>query len=256
MPDLTTDRCAFQFLNQYKFEVHAPLYPLKQARMFTGIEFPYILALLYPSLNYVWWFPKISKKTENEIRHVPEEMHGIQIYHYQSVYHPPTYVNVSNVMVPIGGYTSKEKRPLYAKHISPDKKNEYFNYWQIDDNTDINMSFTHKSHINSDAALTHTFNTYNIPLDRFAINLPLEVRYYNYKNGMYLNNVAGVATDKSKLLKEVQWCKRLPWTMTVPITAASGLLTCWLYYGMQSPYAATEYYPPFHPKRIKGYFKK
>ncbi len=224
-----------------------------KTKMFTGIEIPYMLALLYPSLNYIWWFPKISKETENAIHHVPEEMHGIEIYHYQPVYHPPTYVNANNVMIPIGGYTSREKRPLYAKHISPDRKNEYFNYWQINDNKDINMSFTHKSHINSEAALIHTFNEYNIPLDRFAINLPLEVRHYNYKNGMYLNNMAGVATDRSKLLKEVLWCKRLPLTMIVPITAATGLLACWLYYGTKSLYTA-EYYPPFHSKRIKKYF--
>lgn len=223
--------------------------------MITGIEVPYLLALLYPGLNYIWWYPKIQPDVEKEIKHEPDEMDGVEMYDYHQAYYPPTYVNVNNIAVPVGGHMSKEKKALLTKHISKDKQKEYFNFWQINDNADINMSFTKKSHINTQSALEKTFKHYNIPLDRFAINLPLEVNYYNYKNGFYLHRLAGLATDRSRLVKEALWRRRMPLTITIPAVAGIGLFCCWTWYAIQPDYYyIPKYYAPFHPHRIKSYF--
>jgi hypothetical protein len=219
--------------------------------MFTGIEVPFALAFLYPALNY-WWFPKIKPDIEKEIKHESQEMEGVEIYDYHSVYHPPTYVNVNNIMVPIGGHTAKERKALLSKHISKDKQTVYFNYWQVDNDIDINKSFAKEAHINNYSALERTFKYYNIPVDNFAINLPLKVNYFNYKNGCYFHNVGGVATDKDLLIKKTLWSKRLPLTITVPIITGVCVGACWFHYA----FSYGPYYPPFHPKRIKGYFKK
>lgn len=104
-----------------------------------------------------------------------------------------------------------------------------------------------------------TFKYYNIPTDRFAVNLPLQVKYHNYKNGFYIHKLGNVASDKNKLVNDVLWRKRLPLTITIPTMAGMGLFCCWLYYALDSTsnyyYYKPQYYPPFHYKRIMGYFK-
>lgn len=225
--------------------------------MITGIEIPYLLALLYPGLNYIWLFPKIKPDVEKEIQHEPLEMDGVEIYDYHLQTAPPTYINVNNIMIPVGGSTFKEKKFLLSKHISTDKKKEYFNYSQIEDKNDINMSFTKESHINTQSALTKTFYHYRIPTDRFAINLPLQIKYYHYKNGFYIHKLGGVASNKNNLVKEVLWRKRLPLTITIPTIAGIGLVCSWAYYAIQpNYYYHPKYYAPFHYERIIGYFKK
>lgn len=225
--------------------------------MITGIEIPYLLALFYPSLNHIWLWPKLKPDVEKEIQHEPQEMDGVEIYDYHLQTAPPTYVNVNNIMIPVGGGTFKEKKCLLTKHISTDKKKEYFNYHQIEDKDDIKMSFTKESHINTQSALTKTFYHYRIPTDRFAINLPLHINYYHYKDGFYIHKLGNIASNKDKLVKEILWRKRLPLTITIPTIAGIGLMCCWTYYAIEPDYIYTnKYYPPFHYKRIMGYFKK
>ena len=225
--------------------------------MITGIEIPYLLALLYPSLNYVWLWPKLKPSIEEEVAHEPLEMDGIEMYDYHMETSPPVYVNVNNIVLPVGGGLHKEKKLLLTKHISKDKQKEYFNYYQIDDEVDSKLSHTKTSHINTQEAFVKTFKHYNIQTDRFAVNLPLQVKYYNYKNGFYLHYLGGIASDKDKLVREVLRRRRMPLTMTIPIVAGIGLFCCWFYYALDSAssyYYIEPYYPPFHYKRIKGYF--
>jgi hypothetical protein len=226
--------------------------------MITGIEFPYLLALLYPSLNYVWLFPKLKPSIEKEIQHEPLEMDGVVISDYHMETAQPVYVNVNNIMLPVGGGLYKEKKLLLTKHISKDKSKDYFNFSQIEDTEDIKQSLTKVSHINTQDALVKTFKYYKIPTDRFAINLPLEVKYYNYKNGFYIHKLGYIASNKDRLVKDVLWRKRMPLTMTIPTIAGTGLFCCWFYYALDSAgnyYYKDQYYPPLHPKRIKSYFK-
>lgn len=227
--------------------------------MITGIEIPYLFAFIYPSLNYKWLFPKIKPNIEKEIEHEPQEMDGVHIYDYHLTTSPPTYVNFNNIMLPIGGGTYKDKKILLTKQISKDKKKEYFNFSQIDDDNDVKESLTKTRHINLHSELNKTFYHYRIPTDRFAINLPLEIKYYHYKNGFYIHRATGIASNKDNLIKEVLWSKRLPLTITIPTIAGIGLVCCWVYYALDNTsgyYYKSPYYPPFHPKRIIGYFKK
>jgi hypothetical protein len=224
--------------------------------MFTGIELPFLAALLYPSLNFIWLFPKLKPEVEKEVEHEQQEMDGVEIWDYHMDTAPRAYVNVNNIIVPVGGGMNKVKKMLLSKHISKDKKKEYFNFHQIEDDVDIKQSHTKTSHINTQEAFRKTFKYYNIPTDRFAVNLPLMVKYYNYKNGLYIHKLGLVASSKDKLVKEILWRKRLPLTMTIPIIAGTCLTMCWFHYafGYQSIYLDL-YYPPFHYKRIMGYFK-
>lgn len=197
--------------------------------MITGIEIPYLFALLYPSLNYVWLFPKLKAVIEKEVEHEPLEMDGVEISDYHTKTAAPTYVNVTNIMIPIGGGTYSEKKLLLTKQISKDKKKEYFNFCQIDVTDDIKESLTKTSHINTNSALTKTFHHYRIPVSRFAITLPLEVKYYNYKNGFYIHRQYGIASNKDRLVKEVLWRRRLPLSVSIPTVAGIGLVCCWTY---------------------------
>jgi hypothetical protein len=222
--------------------------------MITGIEIPFTLALLYPGLNYIWLFPKLKPEVEKEIQHEAQEMDGVEMYDYHMESTAPTYVNVNNVMIPIGGGMNRVSKFLLSKHISKDKQKEYFNYLQIDDEADSKLSHTKTSHINTQAAFIKTFKYYNIPTDRFAVNLPLKIKYYNYKNGFYIHKIGYVASNKDKLVKEVLWRKRLPLTVTIPSIAVVCLTGCWFYYAPKNDYGWNTYYPPFHYKRIMGYF--
>jgi hypothetical protein len=224
--------------------------------MITGIEIPFTLALLYPSLTVYWLYPKLKPDVEKEIEHEQQEMDGVEMWDYHMETAPPVYVNVNNIILPVGGGTSKVKKMLLSKHISKDKKKEYFNFHQIDDELDTKQSHTKTSHINTQAAFEKTFKYYNIPTDRFAVNLPLMVKYHNYKNGLYVHKLGLVASSKDKLVSEVLWRKRLPLTMTIPIIAGTCLTMCWFYYVLESNYNWNKYYPPFHYKRIMGYFTK
>jgi hypothetical protein len=222
--------------------------------MFTGIEIPFIVALLYPSLTYYWLYPKIKPEVEKEIEHEQQEMDGVEMWDYHNETVPPTYINLNNIIVPVGGGMNRVTKILLTKHISKDKKKEYFNFHQLEDEADIKLSKTKSSHINTQEAFMKTFKYYNIPTDRFAINLPLKIDYYNYKNGFYIHKFGLVASSKDKLVKEILWRKRLPLTMTVPIIAGTCLTMCWLHYALVRNYNFSNYYPPFHYKRIKGYF--
>ena len=88
--------------------------------MITGLEIPFLIALLYPGLNKYWWYPKIKPDVEKEIEHEPEEMDGVEMWDYHMETAPPVYVNVNNVILPVGGGMSKVKKMLLSKHISKD----------------------------------------------------------------------------------------------------------------------------------------
>ena len=225
--------------------------------MITGLEIPYLLALLYPSLNYIWLWPKLKPSIEKEVEHEQQEMDGVEISDYHMETAPPVYVNVNNIVLPVGGGLHKEKKLLLTKHISKDKSKDYFNFSQIDDEEDTKQSLTKVSHINTHDALVKTFKYYKIPTDQFAINLPLQVKYHNYKNGFYIHRLGSIASNKDKLVREVLWRRRIPLTMTIPIVAGTSLFCCWFYYALDSAssyYYREPYYPPFHYKRINSYF--
>jgi hypothetical protein len=223
--------------------------------MITGLELPFIAALLYPSLSFYWLFPKIKPDVEKEIEHEQQEMDGVEMWDYHNEFIPPTYVNVNNIILPVGGGTDRVAKMLLTKHISKNKEKEYFNFHQIEDEVDTKLSKTKSSHINTQEAFVKTFKYYNIPTDRFAVTLPLKIDYYNYKNGFYIHKNGLVASNKEKLVKEILWRKRLPLTLTIPVIAGTCLTMCWVYYAISSErYYSAPYYPPFHSKRIKGYF--
>ena len=225
--------------------------------MITGLEIPFTLALLYPGLNKYWLYPKIKPDIEKEVEHEKQEMDGVEMkdYHMESI--APTYVNVNNIMVPVGGGMNRVTKFLLSKHISKDKQKEYFNFLQIEDEVDSKLSHTKTSHINTQEAFIKTFKYYNIPTDRFAVNLPLKIDYYNYKNGFYIHKIGYIASDKEKLVKEILWRKRLPLSVTIPSIATICLVSCWFHYVLSYKSIYLEpYYPPFHYRRIMGYFTK
>jgi hypothetical protein len=163
---------------------------------------------------------------------------------------------------------------LLLKHISKDKKKEYFNFLQIENYADLKLSHTKTGHIHTQDDFIKTFKYYNIPTDRFAVNLPLKVDCYNYKNGFYIHKSGYIASNKDKLVKEILWHKRLPLTMTIPAIAGFCLALLWsefasetsqrtigdMYdydrYNFPSYSCRSVCYPPFHYKRIEGYFTK
>jgi hypothetical protein len=223
--------------------------------MITGLEIPYLLALLYPSLNYIWLWPKLKPTIEKEVEHEQQEMDGVEIWDYHNELVSPSYVNLNNINIPVGGGMNRVAKMLLTKHISKDKQTEYFNFHQIEDETDTKLSKTKSSHINTQEAFKKTFKYYNIPTDRFAVNLPLKIDYYNYKNGLYIHKLGLVASDKEKLVKEILWQKRLPLTVTIPSITMLCVAAHWFYYAISTHSIYSEpYYPPFHYKRINSYF--
>ena len=93
--------------------------------MITGIELPFLATLLYPSLNYYWLFPKLKPDVEKEVEHEQQEMDGVEMWDYHMETDPPVYVNLNNIILPVGGGMNKVKKMLLSKHISKDKKKEY-----------------------------------------------------------------------------------------------------------------------------------
>lgn len=121
-------------------------------------------------------------------------MDGVEMWDYRNESVPPTYVNVI-IILPGRVGMNRVTKILLTK----DKKKEYCNFHQIEDEVDTKLSQTKTSHINTQEAFIKTFKYYNIPTDRFAINLSLKVNYYNYKNGFYINRIGLVESDKNKL---------------------------------------------------------
>jgi hypothetical protein len=222
--------------------------------MITGLEIPFLAAFLYPSLNYIKLFPKLKPTIEKEIEHVQQEMDGIEIYTCDTKYAAPIYISLYYVNIPVGGSASKKYNLLYAKHMSKDKKKEFYNFHQIKDKTDNKLNYKATKYINTEEAFLTTFKDYNIPNDQIEVTLPLKINYYNYKNGVYIHNLGVSASNKDTLVKEICWRKRLPLSVTIPIIATTCLVSCWIYYKVENKSYSKGYYPPFHPKRIKGYF--
>lgn len=225
-------------------------------------EIPFTLAFLYPGLTYFWLYPKLKPVIEKEVEHEKQEMDGIKMEGYN--------------MVSIG-----RMKILLSKHISKDKKKEYSNLFQIEDKADSKLSHIGTTFdYNQNALFIDTYKYYNILPSKvkFTNDLPLKLDYYNYKNGFYIHKSGYIASNKDKLVKEILWHKRLPLTMTIPAIAGFSLTFLWLNFAADSLklswwnsvvestqdgmvyrqyYHPLHYnYPPFHYKRIEGYFTK
>lgn len=200
--------------------------------MITGVEIPFTLALLYPVLNHLWWLYQIKPDIEKEIVHEPEEISGTEIYSKSSNY-------VWSL--------------IYSSHKEPNKSiDKYRQFRCVED--EVSTYLTYYEHINSYNVLPHILKSYNVLLSDIPITtLPIRVTHYNYKNGIYYHSrYKLLSSDKHSLLKALQWRKRLPQFLTIPFVAGVSLAFCWLKY---RPNDIPTYYPPFHPKRIKNYFK-
>ncbi len=220
--------------------------------MITYIEVPYIIALFYPWLNPLWWFPKKQLQIEREIKHESEPFEGVEVYIYEIKQDAPIFVNVNNVIVPIdNGRSHQESKLILSKQNSLMSKKEYFNYFQINDEDDKKASFTSKTYINTQEDFVNTFKKYKIPINSQIITLPLKIKNYNYKNGLYLHDIGLVASNKERLINDVLFKKRLPLSLTIGGLAVTGLAFSWFYYSMFNSYKT--YYPPFHPERLKKY---
>ena len=99
--------------------------------MFTGIEVPFVFAFLYPGLNHYWWYPKLKPDVEKEIEKEDQEMDGVEMFDYHNESVPPVYVNLNNIILPVGGGMNRVTKVLLTKHISKDKEKEYGNKWQF-----------------------------------------------------------------------------------------------------------------------------
>lgn len=221
-----------------------------------GAEIPFLMAFLYPFLNYLVWFPMKRPELEDAIIHEPSALRGIQLYSFHTYKESPYYVNVNNIMIPVQGDMRTETRDLTAKHLTS-TKTSYTNYWQIDHDTDVSKSFQSSQYLNTPDDASAIFQAYTIPMKDFRITLPLKVETYRYPHGAYLYQPYGLlATEKGLLVENILWRKRLPLTLTVPAVAATMLAFCWMhgwmqYYPMNHPLG---YAPPFHPQRIRDYF--
>jgi len=219
------------------------------------IEIPFTLAFLYPALTYFWLYPKLKPVVEKEVEHEQQEMDGVEMEGYNMV-------------------SIDRMKTLLSKHISKDRKKEYSNFFQIKNKADSKLSHAGTGYVKTVIDFAETVGYYNIPADRFAVNLPLKVDYYNYKNGFYIHKSGYIASNKDKLVKEILWHKRLPLTMTIPAIAGFCLALLWsefasetsqrtigdMYdydrYNFPSYSCRSVCYPPFHYKRIEGYFTK
>jgi hypothetical protein len=217
--------------------------------MIIGAEIPILLSLSYPALNYIWWFPKIKKTVENEILHIPEETRGIEVYDYHKTFIPPSYINVNNVSVPVGGYFTTECRFLCSNFKTISNSN-HTNYIQINNKEDLAKTFLSKSYINTNQELIEIFEKYSIPTQKYRITLPLKVHYYHYKQGFYAHQIGTLSTNRDLVLKDILWYKRLPFSLTVPLIGGIILQLMWADYMLGNIFTAPNSYPPFHIKKI------
>ncbi len=220
--------------------------------MITGIEIPFTLALLYPSLN-LWWFKKQQPVIEKETIHEPNPLEGVEIYKYVTKYSAPTYVHVGHVVIPINNSTPYSDRELLVtKYINKTTHKFYMMYKSIDNNNQINKS---TEYINTVDSLSNTFKKYDMDTNKYCITLPLKMNHYNYPGGAYLHPSGAISSNKNILIKHVQFERRLPLSITIPCLATAVVSLCWLNYYMTWQSLYNPYYPPFHYKRIQKYFK-
>lgn len=231
--------------------------------MITGLEIPYTFGLLYPFINSKWWLKKLLPKVEAELAHQPKEATAIQVYDFQVKVAPPTLVQVGSIMLPITGGSYTDKNLLFTKCITTDKQDEFINFTQIKDEEDTKLSYTNSHYINTQEDLQKTFTEYKIPMSQFRINLPFQVHNYHYKNGLYYHKLGDLGTQRHLVLKRALNRHSLPGTDMITLLAYGGLLGCWLFYAggeftswynNYSSYYQMNWYPPFHYKRIQGYF--
>jgi hypothetical protein len=91
--------------------------------------------------------------------------------------------------------------------------------------------------------------------NKYCITLPLKMNHYNYPGGAYLHPSGAISSNKNILIKQVQFERRLPLSITIPCLATAAVSLCWLNYYMTWQSLYNPYYPPFHYKRIQKYFK-
>lgn len=200
--------------------------------MITGVEIPFTLALFYPGLNNLWWRYKVKPDVEKEIVHAPEEITGTEIYSKSSEYVWPL---------------------IYSSHKETNKQvHKYKQFRCVEEDEQTHL--THYEHIHSYNVLSEVLQLHDVSMADIPITtLPIRVKHYTYKNGIYYNSRYKLLSgDKHSLLKDIKIRKRLPRFLTIPYVAGVSLAICWIRYRSCD---IPTYYPPFHPKRITGYFK-
>jgi hypothetical protein len=230
--------------------------------MILGLEIPYLAGLVYPIINDKWWKPKIKPSLDKEIQHEPKEVKGIHLYTITEKVSSPFFVNTGTILVPFAGGSYTSKDILARNYTSTDKENNYPRFQQIDNKEDASHSYEKTTYINNQEQLEKTFNEYNIKLNVLPIKLPFEAHHYHYKTGMYYHNKTRlIGSSRLALLNKVVFENRLPYSLTITALAYGGLLGCWVFYAggiFTTPeyrkHLKDQWYPPFHYKRIQGYF--
>lgn len=208
-------------------------------------ELPFLAAFLYPTLNQLWWWKRITPHIEKEIQYESKPMYGVELLTYENKHIPPTYINVGGVMVPVdNGDTYAELKRILTKHISTDGHTEYVQYAPVLQETCREKEI----HIHTPVVFEKMIAKYAINPETLRFTFPLKVNYYTYPNGVYLHkHCAFSASNRQELIKAVQWEYRLPLTMTIPIVAGVVLGAWWIKYGI-----CDGAYPPFHYKRLSN----
>lgn len=219
--------------------------------MIPGIEIPFALAFLYPALNLLTKKEKL-KEIDNELIHEKEELEGIEMYGFEEKYNPPFTIIVGIVGVPIAGSNYKDTSYIGSSYVSKLSNKQYIKYYQLD-------SSTSTSYINTQELLNNTLIKFKISMDEYPFSLPLKMNYTHFKSGAYFHSSSGyMSGNKDRLVKQVLWTKRVPFTLTVPIIAGTCMCVCLVRYLFDKSYPPLyekPYLPPFHPTRVSSYFK-
>jgi hypothetical protein len=224
--------------------------------MFTYIEIPLSLSILYPCASYAYLLKK-RPQIEAQIIHEKEEIDGIEIHNHQPSNTTSGYSVINTILNTIVNPHITRSTTFHAsKYILLHTKKEYVNYIQIPEEADEQHGYVKTRSVKSEADYIRNYQQYSIVLNRARVRFPLEAKHYHYKDGLYLHHCGYIATDKTKLLSSILWKKRQPLTIMLPYTTFYCLTLSWSYYGIMYKHNSirrNQYYPPFHPTRLKNY---
>ncbi len=157
--------------------------------------------------------------------------------------HAPVYMGSQNVHIPVGGgLTTGWKEQGSAVRIAHSNK-EHSTIWFMKPviQEEFETGIVIANELGACKPVLEHYGMY----DKIPVSLPMKLRYFMIPGKeVYLHMKTGlIDNNKTRLLREVMWKKRLPGTVMIPLTALMA-------YGLA---ASASYYPPTD---ISGKMKK
>lgn len=176
---------------------------------------------MYPMISLAHAFTK-STLYEQTIFECEGSAEGHELFVQETHNQMPIYAGNQNVHIPIGGGSVTKWKSLINIHVIDNKY--YINFSPLNDK----QFYKDTTYLNSHAEALQLLKTYKCE-NKVPILLPIKV-HHTFIPGphLYLDKHTGLmANNRTQLIRDIMWKRRLPGTITIPLMASVAGLAVW-----------------------------